>query len=172
MSTYVKLARHSAEHYVRTNEPLPLPPALPPEALRQKACYVSIFENPGRRLRSMYGQPLPYQPTLAEEIITNTIIAISNHQTRRVRHADLSYLVYSVALLGPLQRISDPDHLDPQHFGLYLKSTTEKSALLLPQRVGIETGQDQIATALRESRIDSHREDFTMYRFEVTHYDE
>lgn len=172
MSIYVKLARGAAEHFVKTQELLPLPESLPSEAYRQQACFVSLFENPGRRLRSMYGEPLPTQPNVATQIIVNTVTAMTAPPVRVVRRADLSYLSYSVALLGPLQRVSDPAHLNPALFGLYVRTPEGKYSVVLPQRVGIETGDDQIGTALREADIDSRREDYTIYRFTVTHYDE
>lgn len=172
MSIFVKLSRSAAEQYVRTQEVLEVPQALPAELLKQRACYVSIFENPGRRLRSMYGYALPQHRSLAHEIIMNTIAALTAHATRPVRRADLSYLTYSVGLLGPLQRISDASHLDPAQFGLYVRADSGKMALLLPHRVGIETGQDQIGAAMREGAISPHRDIYTMYRFPVTFYDE
>jgi AMMECR1 domain-containing protein len=138
---------------------------------RQRACYVSIMENPGRYLRAMAGQALPRQATLAEEIIANTTAAIEGSPHRRIRQADLSYLSYNVALLGPLQRVSDAEHLNPSRFGLYVKSDRGRSALLLPHRAGVETANDQIATVFREAGIDTRREDATMYRFEVTYFD-
>jgi len=172
MSVYVKLARSAAEHFVKTQELLPIPEAVPQEARQQRACYVSIFENPGRRLRSVYGEPLPRQPTLAHEIIVNTATALSHPQTRTVRRADLSYLSYSVAILGVLQRVSDAEHLDPALYGLYVRSPQGKAAVVLPERVGIETAHDQIGTALREATIDGRRDEYTLYRFTVTHYDD
>lgn len=170
MSMYAKLAKSAAEHFVRTNETFPLPLALGDELRRQRACYVSIWENPGRYLRGMAGEALPRQANLAEEIIMNTITALTSQSHRRVRQADLAYLSYTVALLGPLQRISDSEHLDPARFGLFVKSPRGKSALLLPHRTGVETANDQIATALREAGIDARNEEVTMYRFEVTHF--
>lgn len=171
MSTYTKLARMAAEYLLRSDGPLPLPPHLPPEMYQQRACYVSILENPGHYLRAVAGQPLPRQATLAEEIIANTTMAIQSSPHRRIRQADLPYLSYRVALLGPLQRVSDAEHLDPNRFGLYVKSDRGKSGLLLPHRAGVETANDQIATALREAGIDTRREAATMYRFEVTYFD-
>jgi len=170
MNTYTKLAKSAAEHFVKTGEPLPVPTLLPSELYRQRACYVSIMENPGRYLRAMAGEALPRQANLAQEIIMNTVTAMAAQPHRRIRQADLAYLSYSVALLGPLQRISDHIHLDPNRFGLYVKSLG-KSALLLPRRVGVETPNDQIATALREAGIDGRRDEVTMYRFEVTYFE-
>lgn len=169
---YVKLARAAAEHYVRAGELLPLPNTLPAEMLRQRACYVTVFEKPGRHVRSLFGRPLPQQPMLAQEIVVNTIEAITQSRQRLIRRADLSSLLYSVAVLGPLQRVSHVEHLHPDHFGLYLESDRGKSALLLPQRAGVETAADQVATAMREAGIDGRAEAVTMYRFEVTYFDE
>lgn len=164
---YLKLARSAVEHYVATSESLPLPSLVPQELMRQRACYVSLFENPGKRLRSFYGEPLPRQRTLAEEIIMNASRAAGGY----VRRVDLPYLIYTVAVLDPLQRISDAAHLNPQLYGLYVRSEQNKTAVLLPGRVGIETPEDQIATAIREAGIDVRREIPLLYRFKVTYYE-
>lgn len=171
MSIFIKLVQHTVEQYVRTQEVLPVPASLPQDLQRQRACYVSVFENPGHRLRSWYGEPLPRHPTLAEEIIMNTMAAVTSTPARQVHRAELPYLSYSVGLVGPLQRVSDAEHLDPAQYGLYVRADSGKTALLLPQRVGIETAQDQIGTALREATIDGRAELYTMYRFPVTFYD-
>ncbi|MGH7930832.1 MAG: AMMECR1 domain-containing protein, partial [Candidatus Binatia bacterium] len=148
------------------------PSPLPVEASRQRACYVSMYENPGRRLRFMHGSPLPRHRSLAEEVIMNTVEAIKRGASQGLRPIDLSYFSYGVAVLGPLERISSPAHLNPSFFGLYIRSDRNKSAIILPQRTGIETSEDQIATALREADIDANREGVTMYRFGVEYHDE
>lgn len=164
---FAKLARQAAEHYIQTNERLVVPFVLPSELLLQRACYVRILEKPGRLIRGAYGQPLPRCSSLAEEIITNTLTALDPS----IRRADLPSLEYVVAIISPLQRITDASHLDPAQFGLYLRSDTGKQAILLPDRVGVETADDQIATALREAGIDPRHEPTTMYRFRVTWYE-
>lgn len=141
------------------------------ELLIQRACYVSLLENPGRHLRAMFGELLPRQNCLAQEIITNTVSAIKYSRSTRIRRADLSYLVYSVAILGSLERISGPEHLDPDQFGLYIRSDRGKTAMLLPQRAGVETADDQIATALREAGVNLYQESITLYRFPVNYYE-
>lgn len=171
MSIFIKLVQGSVEHYVRTREVMPTPTNVPQEVQRQRACYISLFENPGHRLRSWYGEPLPRYPTLAEEIIMHTVTALNMSSSRQVHRSELPYLSFSVGLVGPLQRVSDSEHLDPALYGLYVRADSGKTALLLPQRVGIETAQDQLGTALREANIDARTELFTMYRFPVTFYD-
>lgn len=167
----LNIARQAAEQYIATNELPQITWPLPVELLQQRACYVSIYENPGRRPRAMYGHPLPQQKSLAEEIAYNTVQAIRLRSASRLRKVDLSYLGYSVAVVGPLERITSPVHLDPGRYGLYIRSDRDKSAVILPERTGIETPEDQIATAMRESGIEPSSEAVSMYRFLVTHYD-
>lgn len=168
---FSKLAQQAAAYYVRYNETMPMPFPIPQDFCRQRACYVSILENPGHRLRSMYGQVLPAQDCLAQEIIINTIRALTYSSHRPVRRADLRQLHYSVAVLGPLQRVNSLYHLNPQTFGLYVKSDRGKYAILLPQRAGIVTAEEQLATAWRESGIVPSNEAVTMYRFSVDYDD-
>lgn len=167
VSLPVRLAKQAAEHAIKTGEILPLPAALPPELTRQRACYVFVFEDPSRQLRRVGGSILPAQPSLAAEIISNTTHAI----TGLFRRADIPHLHFSVGVAGQLQRISDSLHLNPSLFGLYLRSERGKHTVILPQRAGIETAEDQIATAMRESGIDPQQEVPTLYRFTMQFYE-
>ncbi|MBI3255735.1 MAG: AMMECR1 domain-containing protein [Candidatus Andersenbacteria bacterium] len=169
--TITKLARAAAEEYVRQQAYLLMPAHLPPDLLRQHACYVTIYENPGRHFRAAFGHPLSKYSTLAEEVIRHTIDAIRHNTAHPLRPIDLPYLVYSVTVLSALERISRPEHLDPETYGLYLRSDRQKTAIILPGRTGIETPQDQIATAYREADIDSRAEVATLYRFNVKAYE-
>ncbi len=166
---YSKIAKQAAEHYARTGEYLSLTWQLPQELLRQKACYVSVVEEPGHHVRALHGSMLPRKKTLAEEIICNTVDGIIEHEVA-IRPIDASQYVYTVAVLGFMERITDKAHLQPLLYGLYVRSDSNKSALVLPRRHGIETADDQIATAIREAHINVHDEHVTMYRFPVTFY--
>lgn len=167
----MKLAQSAADRFLRHGEYLSIPPAVPTELMRQKAVFITIYENPGRHFRSAYGTPIPRQSSLAHEIVFNTIEAIRSSSTHNFRPIDLPYLAYDVVVVEALERVSRPDHLQPERFGLYLCSDRGKSAVILPQRVGIETADDQIATAFRESAIDPRAEAVTMYRFAVSFYE-
>lgn len=168
---HTKLAKNSAEHYLKHQELMPVPPYLPGNLSAQHACYVSIFENPGRHFRSTFGTVLPRQSSLAKEIIANTVQAVLNKEGRAIRQVDLQYLVYTIAVLGPLERVGGDNHLDPKRYGLYIRSDRDKKAVVLTDRAGIETGEDQIATAIREATINTKEESYTLYRFSITHYD-
>lgn len=166
---YSKLAKQAAEHYARTGTYMPVPNTLTRDLLVQKACFVSVVEQPGSRIRGSFGTPLPHCASLAKEIIENTVEAIVRHNVR-MRAIDAMNYGYVVAVLGPIERITNKEHLKPHSFGLYLRTDKNKMALLLPGRPGIDTPEEQIATAIREAGVDSRNEAITMYRFPVVSY--
>ena len=171
MNAYVKLAKAATEYFIRQRQVLPLRGALSPELARQRACYVYLYANPGHRLRTMYGEPFPRQACLGQEIINHTVSALTRVTLPDIRRSDLPSIIYTVAVLEPLQRISDAAQLQPDHCGLYLHSDQGKSAIILPRRAGVDTAQDQIATAMRESGANLRQDTITMYRFVVTYYE-
>lgn len=164
---YAKLAQQAASYFVREAQEMPLPSYLSSDLSRQQACYVTIYEDPGRRFRTMYGTPLPTTPRLAQEIIKNTILALQQEAYRIIRQADLNDFHFEIAVLGPLERIGGPEHLNPKRYGIYVRSDRGKSSVILPHRVGIETAEEQFATVIRESQINLEREAATFYRFVV-----
>ena len=171
MNSPAKLAKTVAEHYIKTQTVPALSSPQPPELLLQRACYVYLYQKPGQRLRAVFGRPLPQHSHLAEEITANTITAITQAKHIKIRRADLPSIAYSVAVLDVVQRINDYHHLDPHRYGLYLISDHGKTTVILPQRPGIETAQDQFATALREAGINLRQETVSLYRFDVQYYD-
>lgn len=170
-SSFVKLAKAAAEEFVRHQSVVALPTALPAELTVQRACYVSLYGKPGRRLLAMYGEPLPRHTTVAEEIIAHTIVALTRRRGA-VSRGDLPSVAYAVAVLGPPQRVPGAEHLNPARYALYLTSDRGAATVLLPQRAGVETAEDQVATAIREAGVNPHREAITLYRIEVVYYDE
>ena len=171
MDIRTKLAKNITEQYVRTQNIPVFTHQVPEELAKQRACYVYLYQKPGQRLRASYGQPLPRCKSLADEIVNNTIKAINSSSFINIRRADLASLSYSVAVLEAIQRISDITHLNPSVYGLYIVSDRGKSAVLLPDRPGIETPQDQYATAMRESGIQYKRETISMYKFATNYYE-
>jgi len=167
----LRLARDAAEQYIKHGVLIDVPDRLPAVLMQQRACYVTLFEKPGRHIRAVFGRPTPSRPTLAHEVVFNTAQAIYLSSSARIRKADIPYLAFSVGIVGPLERILAPEHLDPAKFGLYVLSDRGKSTVILPERTGIDTGDEQISTAFREADIIPSKEAVTMYRFSVEHYD-
>jgi AMMECR1 domain-containing protein len=164
---YNKLARQAVEHLVKYDQFMPVPGTLSSELLRQRSCFITIFEKPGHKIIAHFGTLMPQHSNLAEEIVANASQAVISHSIKRVRRPDLPHLAYLVAIASPPQRIGDLSHLDPNIFGLYLTTDRGKSVIIMPHRAGIETSEDQFATALREGDINPREEAVTMYRFTV-----
>lgn len=171
MDIRVKLAKNVTELYVRSHREAEMPLNLPYDLGRQRACYVYIYQKPGVHLKAIYGYPLPQSRNLAAEITRNTITAIGGQSCLLIKKADLSSLMYSVAVLDTLHRINDVYHLQPDRYGLYVNNQKGKWAVVMPQRPGIETSQEQLATALREATISNREDNYTMYRFGVIYYE-
>ena len=72
-----------------------------------------------------------------------------------------------MAVVTELTRIEDIHQLDPDKFGLYVRSDQGNSAIVLPQRTGISDVNDQVATAIREAGIDPTNETMTKYRVAI-----
>lgn len=166
---YVRLARESLEHYVKSHHQLPIPADLPEEMLKQQAgVFVSLHLN--GHLRGCIGTTEPSTPSIAKEIIDNAISAGSrDYRFSKVRPNELNRMEYSVDILKPSESIKSKAELDIKKYGLIIKSGS-KSGLLLPNIDGIEDVDHQISIAKRKAGINEHDE-FTMERFEVIRHD-
>lgn len=173
MDIRAKLARQAVEHYLKHRTLLSIPETLPAPLKVSSACYVTLYYNPGRRLRARYGEPLPQMHTLAEEIIANATIAatLTTDHRRKLSKLDLPSLKFGVTVIGALQRISEPEHLNTNKFGVYAYASEIKKATVLPGRPGVITPNDQIATVYREANIDPRQDAVTLYRFATDYFE-
>lgn len=162
---YVKLARESAEHYIRTGRKLPLPDGLSEEMLGKKAgVFVSIKKN--GQLRGCIGTIEGVNDNIAEEIIENAISA-STRDPRfyPIDEDELSSLVYSVDILNDAEPIEYTEELDPKKYGVIVQKGG-RSGLLLPNLEGVDTVEEQLRIVLQKAGIKKH-EAYSMERFEV-----
>ena len=167
--SYVKLARASAEYFVKNADVMPLPDDLPPELLDVKAgAFVSIHKFGA--LRGCIGTIASTQKNLALEIIHNAVSAVSKDpRFQPVTKDELKYLDINVDVLGEAEKISSPDQLDVKKYGVIVQSGY-KRGLLLPDLDGVDTVEQQISIARRKGGI-SPDEDVELFRFEVVrHY--
>ena len=175
-SPYVKLARATIEQFVRTgkrlrlNKDLPkgLAGELPAEAtFRRAGTFVSVHKSGA--LRGCIGTIGPVQDSIAEEIISNAISAVSRDpRFDKVREDELELLEISVDILGEPEDIDGPDQLDVKRYGVIV-SCGFKRGLLLPDLEGVDTVEEQIDIARRKGGIDPY-EDYKLQRFEVVRY--
>ncbi len=166
---YVKLARASAEYFVKNGDVMPLPDDVPPELLNTKAgTFVSIHKFGA--LRGCIGTIASTQENLAQEIIQNAVSAVSKDpRFQPVTEDELKYLDINVDVLGEAEKISSPAELDVKKYGVIVQSGY-KRGLLLPDLDGVDTVEQQISIARRKGGI-APDEKVDLFRFEVVrHY--
>ncbi|UNC90975.1 AmmeMemoRadiSam system protein A [Candidatus Contubernalis alkaliaceticus] len=167
-SIYVKLARDTLEKAVQKGEKPQAPSPLPEELKDKAGVFVSIKKQ--GQLRGCIGTIEPTRKNIAEEIQQNALSAgLSDPRFPPVSPEELPYLVISVDILMPPEPVTGQDELDPQKYGVIVKSGSKKG-LLLPQLEGVNTVDEQLAIAREKAGITS-REQVELYRFEVKrHY--
>ncbi len=165
---YVRLARASAEYFVKNKKEMPLPDGVSSELLKNRAgAFVSIHKF--GRLRGCIGTILPVQENLASEIIHNAVSAVSEDpRFNEVTEDELPFLEINVDVLTEPEKISSKDELDVKRYGVIVKHGF-KRGLLLPDLPGVDTIDDQIDIARRKGNI-SKDADYELFRFEVVRH--
>ncbi|MCR5764230.1 MAG: AmmeMemoRadiSam system protein A [Treponema sp.] len=165
---YVKLARASAENYVRNGTVLEMPDWVPEELLNVRAgAFVSVHKF--GTLRGCIGTIASTQENLALEIIQNAVSAVSRDpRFKPVEESELKYLEISVDVLGEAEKISSPAELDVKKYGVIVESGY-KRGLLLPDLDGVDTVEQQVSIARRKGGI-SPDEKADLYRFQVVRH--
>lgn len=170
---YVKLARRTIEKYVisgrkpKVPEDLPeqLQKEMPEEMLAGRAgVFVSIKKD--GQLRGCIGTIQAVQGCIAEEIVENAVsAAVRDPRFSPIEPEELEHLVISVDVLGETEKISSPEELDTERYGVVV-TKGHKRGLLLPNLEGIDTAEEQIAIAKQKAGI-KENEDVELERFEV-----
>ena len=166
---YVKLARESAEYFVKNGEVMPLPDWVPDELLNDRAgAFVSVHKFGA--LRGCIGTIEATQKNLAQEIIHNAVSAVSKDpRFEQVTEDELKYLDINVDVLGQAEPIKSQAELDVKKYGVIVQSGY-KRGLLLPDLDGVDTVEQQVDIARRKGGI-APGEDVELFRFEVVrHY--
>ncbi len=162
---YVRLARQSLEHYVRTGNRMERPKGILQElAVRRGGVFVSL--KIGGQLRGCIGTVQPVCDTLADEIIHNAVSAgTGDPRFLPVREKELPLLEYSVDVLTLPEPVASLEDLDPKRYGVIV-SFGARRGLLLPDLEGIDTVELQLDIALKKAGIDPGQP-YRMQRFEV-----
>ena len=166
---YVKLARASAEYYVKNGDIMPLPDWVPEELLNARSgAFVSIHKFGS--LRGCIGTIAATEKNLALEIIHNAVSAVSKDpRFDPVEEDELKYLDINVDVLGQAEKIASPAQLDVKKYGVIVQSGY-KRGLLLPDLEGVDTVEQQISIAKRKGGI-APGDKVDLFRFEVVrHY--
>lgn len=174
MNEYIELAKNSIETYIKTGEKIKVPKDLPEEFYScRKGIFVTIYakSNPGKQLRGCIGTFLPTKENIAQEIINNAVsAAVNDYRFAPVAKNELSNLQYEVSLLNPPEQIESTKDLDPEKYGVIVKSMDGKTGLLLPDIEGVKTSEHQILIACQKAGIDLEAEKIELYRFTISKY--
>jgi len=165
---YVRLARHTIEHYTKTGKRPALPDGLPDEMLSKRAgVFVSLKKH--GNLRGCIGTIGPVTKNIAEEISKNAVSAAAyDPRFDAVQSFELEDLVYSVDILAEPEKISSPKELDVEKYGVIVTGGG-KRGLLLPNLESVETVEQQIDIARQKAGISKH-EPYSLERFEVVRH--
>ena len=164
----MKLARASAEYFVKYKKVMEVPQWVPDEILNRKAgAFVSIHKF--GYLRGCIGTILSTKKNLAEEIIRNAVSAVSeDNRFDPVEENELNWLDINVDVLSEPERIDSEEQLDVKRYGVIVRSGY-KQGLLLPDLEGVDTVERQIAIARQKAGI-GPREPVKLQRFEVVRH--
>jgi len=152
------------EHYVKNGSIMPAPDAISSELLNKAGVFVSLKKHGA--LRGCIGTISPVHDSIALEIIHNAVSsAYHDHRFDPVTKEELDDLVYSVDVLGPVEKVESEDELDTVQYGVIVTSGM-KRGLLLPNLEGVDTVEKQIDIARRKAGI-GPGEKIKLERFEV-----
>ncbi|MFZ5634364.1 MAG: AmmeMemoRadiSam system protein A [Bacillota bacterium] len=161
------IARATLEHYSR-GEKYKVPLDRIPEEFRKPAgVFVSLKKH--GQLRGCIGTIEPQYGNIVEETVHNAISA--GHRDPRfypVREDELDDLDISVDVLHPPEPVREKEELDPQRYGVIVRSG-RKQGLLLPNIEGVNTVEEQIDIARQKAGI-YPGEPMELERFEVVRY--
>lgn len=164
-----KLARSTLEQYFSQGKAPAQPDQLSPQLAQQAGAFVSLKKD--GMLRGCIGTIEPVRQNLAAEISANAISA-AFHDPRfpPLQEKELAALDISVDILSPLEKIESMADLDPEQYGVLVRSGS-RSGLLLPDLDGVDSVDEQVAIASRKAGI-GPGEPVELFRFTVTRYKE
>lgn len=121
------------------------------------------------QLRGCIGTVSPQYENVVEETINNAISAgVRDPRFYPVRPEELDDIEISVDVLQAPEPIKGMDELDPERYGVIVKSG-RRYGLLLPNLEGIDTPQEQVSIAREKAGIEPG-ETVELERFEVIRY--
>jgi len=163
----VDLARRTIETYVRERRQISPPAELPPDLPTRSGVFVSLHAHGD--LRGCIGTIEPTQPSLAQEVIHNAIMAATRDpRFPPVEPHELASLEISVDVLSPPEPVPSEAELDPRQYGVIVESSYRRG-LLLPDLPGVDTVECQVDIARRKAGI-RRGEPIRLYRFRVHRY--
>ncbi len=166
-SLYTQIASLALESAVKGDGSIKIPPGLPREFQEPGAVFVSLKKRGA--LRGCIGTIYPAQKNLLEEIMANALSAgLRDPRFSPVTAEELDELDYSVDVLTEPEKVEDISRLDPQVYGIIVRSG-DRTGLLLPALEGVNSVELQMDIARRKAGI-APGEPIEIFRFQVKRY--
>jgi MEMO1 family protein len=128
--------------------------------------FVTIRSQRGK-LRGCVGTLTPHFANTAEETWhVARDAAFRDGRFAPVVPRELKHLRFEISVLSPLEEVASTAELDPQRYGVVLTTEDDRRGLLLPDVKGIETVEQQLASARLKGGIGEF-EPVRMQRFAV-----
>ena len=129
-----------------------------------QGCFVSLKIGP--KLRGCIGTVIPVRTYLEEEVAENALAAaMRDPRFKPLRAEELQKTRFSIDLLTPPEPIVTQSELNPQRYGVVVRSGS-RCGVLLPDLPGVDTVDRQLEIALEKAGIDMDPA-VKMSRFEV-----
>lgn len=159
-----ELAKKTVESYTREGKIIQVPEDLSEKYKKEKAGVFVTIEKRGE-LRACIGTYLPLKGSIAREVIQNAISATTeDYRFGPIKKTELSQLSYTVYVLEKPERIASFSQLNPERYGVIVKSGP-KTGLLLPGLKDIKNTEEQIFFACQKAKINTREENLEIYRF-------
>lgn len=171
MHSLTRLAQKAVAVYIREKRIIEPPQDMEEEFFNNQSGVFVTIEKKGA-LRGCIGTYQASQKNIAQETIRNAIAAATeDYRFPRIIASELDELSFTVSLLGKPEPVEQESDLNPQKYGIIIKSLDKpgKSGLLLPDLPGVETIAEQIAITTRKAGI-LPEERKIIYRFQVRKY--
>lgn len=170
MNHFISLAKSAVESYINDKVVINPPSNLPKDFLKTKSgVFITIEED--NQLRGCIGTYLSTKENIAQEIISNAIAAATeDYRFDPIEKEELPSLSYTVYILDEPELIKDIKDLNPKKYGVIIRTTSGKSALLLPDLEDIDTTDQQLEITCQKGEIDPKKEQLIIYRFTVKKY--
>ena len=168
MHPLVKLAKDTAELYIREGKVLSRPLGdLPPEMNERAGVFVCLKIR--GMLRGCIGTFEPQEQDVASEVIRNAVSAATcDPRFSCVRSDELEHIEYTIDVLTAPEQVNSEADLDPKRYGVIVQAGRRRG-LLLPDLEGVDTVKAQVGIAMQKAGI-APGAAVTLSRFEVKRY--
>lgn len=151
-----RLARRSLETALDAAGEPPGCPTLPGDQDPVAGVFVTLWTRRGE-LRGCVGTVSPKEKSVAAETWRMAReAAFGDSRFSPVTRRELPDLTLEVSVLGPPVRVRGHGELDPQRYGVVVRTSDGRRGVLLPQVEGIETVGRQLEVARHKAGIGPH----------------